>query len=224
MNHFTSGYCTVDDAGAPHRPARARLVAGAKCAAAPRFAAQDLAPLSAAALAFTMTGWITGVPPPILVAIALAAGAVVALELRLPSYAGTALLAAAAVAIGLDSGADTGPPFAIAGTLLGTWVSLGLGLVNIAYYASLAAERKQKWISIGLRIAGSWIVAIFPAHARFLAAKCAPGITTPRRARADSCARQCCLSPCPILLISRRCRPGQGRRRCAHQTFRLSRS
>jgi len=118
------------------------------------------APLSAAALAFTTTGWIPGVPQPILVAVALAAGAVVALELRLPPAAGAALLAAAAVAIGLDSGAESGTPWAIASTLLGTWVSLGLGLVNIAYYVSLAAERKKKWISIGLRIAGSWIFAI----------------------------------------------------------------
>ena len=83
------------------------------------------------------------------------------LEARLPSSVRAVLLAAAAVAIGLDSGADTGtPPLAIVGTLLGTWVSLALGLVNIAFYASLAAERKKKWISIGLRIAGSWIVAI----------------------------------------------------------------
>ena len=70
------------------------------------------------------------------------------------------LLAAAAVVIGLDSGADTGTPLAIAGTLLGTWVSLGIGLINIAYYVSLAAERKQKWIGIGLRVVGSWIFAI----------------------------------------------------------------
>jgi hydrogenase/urease accessory protein HupE len=118
------------------------------------------APLSAAALAFTTTGWIAGVPPPLLVAIALLSGAVVALEARLPSSAGAGLLAAAAMAIGLDSGAEAGTPLAIIGTLLGTWVSLSLGLVNIAYYVSLAAERRQKWMSIGLRIAGSWIVAI----------------------------------------------------------------
>jgi hypothetical protein len=61
----------------------------------------------------------------------------------------------------LDSGADIGgKPLAIAGTLLGTWVSLGIGLINIAYYVSLAAERERKWIGIGLRIAGSWIFAI----------------------------------------------------------------
>jgi hypothetical protein len=70
------------------------------------------------------------------------------------------LLGAAAFGIGLDSGPEAGTPFNTFSTLAGTWVSLGLGLVNIAYYVSLAAAKEQKWIRIGIRVAGSWIFAI----------------------------------------------------------------
>jgi urease accessory protein len=119
------------------------------------------APLSAAALALTATHWIDGVPVAVRVAVALAMGAIVALKAGLPSCAGAGLVAAAAFAIGLDSGVDNGTaPLAGVATLLGTWVSLNLGLINIAYYVSLAAERKKQWIDIGLRIVGSWIFAI----------------------------------------------------------------
>jgi len=121
---------------------------------------QVFVPVSAVALALTTTHWIAVVPPPLIIAIALAAGAVVALEARLPTFAGALLLAVAAGAIGSDSGVETGTPFTVAKTLLGTWVGLGIGLINIGYYVSLAAERKKKWISIGIRVAGSWIVAI----------------------------------------------------------------
>jgi urease accessory protein len=117
--------------------------------------------LAAVALAVTTMHWIPGVPVVVLVGIAFVTGAIVALELRLPLPARAALLAAAAVAIGLDSGADSGGTgLSVFGTLAGTWVSLGLGLVNLAYYVSLAADRKEKWIRIAIRVAGSWIVAI----------------------------------------------------------------
>jgi hydrogenase/urease accessory protein HupE len=117
-------------------------------------------PISAVALALTTLHWIAVVPPPILVAIAFVTAAVVALDARLPDYAAAVLLTAAAVAIGLDSGVETGTPFTIFKTLFGTWVSLGIGLINIGYYVSLATERKRKWIDIGVRVAASWIVAV----------------------------------------------------------------
>jgi urease accessory protein len=117
-------------------------------------------PLAALALALTITGWITVVPPPILIAIALAAAVVVVLEVRLPVIANALLLAAAAFAIGSDSGVEKGTPFTVFKTLLGTWVSLSIGLVNIGYYVSLAAERKKQWISIGIRVVASWILAV----------------------------------------------------------------
>lgn len=118
------------------------------------------APLSAAALALTATKWITVVPPFILVAIALIIAAVIALEARLPSSFRVVLLGAAAIGIGLDSGPEAVTPLDTLATLAGTWVSLGLGLVNIAYYVSLGTALQKKWISIGIRVAGSWIFAI----------------------------------------------------------------
>lgn len=118
------------------------------------------APAAAAALTLSATKWIAVVPPLILVAIALVIAAVVALEARLPSAVRVVLLAAAAMGIGLDSGPETATPFDTFSTLAGTWVSLGLGLVNIAYYVSLATALQKKWISIGIRVAGSWIFAI----------------------------------------------------------------
>jgi urease accessory protein len=117
-------------------------------------------PVAALGLALTLGRWFATVPVPILIAIALAAALVVVLEVRLPSPAQAVLLGAAALAIGLDSGVETGGPFTIFKTLLGTWVSLGIGLVNLGYYVSLAAEKRKQWISIGIRVAGSWIVAV----------------------------------------------------------------
>jgi len=132
-------------------------------------------PISAVALALTNLHWLAAVPPPVLLAIALAAGAVVALEVRLPAFAAAVILGVAALAIGLDSGVESGSPFAIFKTLLGTWVSLGIGLVNVGYYVSLATERRKKWISIGVRVAGSWIVAVSLMMLAFALRKAPPG-------------------------------------------------
>ena len=118
------------------------------------------APLTAVSLALTMTNWIAGVPAAVLFCIALCAGILVALEARISFWCRGALLAVAAIALGMDSGVETGATAVVIKTLLGTWIGLVVGLATIAYYASLAAERKRKWISIGLRVAGSWIVAI----------------------------------------------------------------
>jgi hypothetical protein len=49
-------------------------------------------------------------------------------------------------------------PWAVAKTLFGTWISFIVWIVDIAYYVSLLPPRK--WMQIGARVAGSWIVAI----------------------------------------------------------------
>ena len=115
-------------------------------------------PLSAAALLLTMTGLVTTVYPPILICIALAAGAVVALEASLPRLVSMALFAAAAIAIGFDSAVETGSAVAQLKTLLGTWISLGLLVFDIAFYVSFLT--KPKWQKIGVRVVGSWLIAI----------------------------------------------------------------
>ena len=65
-----------------------------------------------------------------------------------------------ALAIGLDSAVDNATGLAVISTLLGTWLALILCVLNGAHYVSLAAEKNKQWLNIGIRVAGSWIVAI----------------------------------------------------------------
>ena len=115
---------------------------------------------AAVTLLLTTTRWVASVPPSVLLSIALAAGAMVALETSLSTVSTVAIFAAAAVALGFDSGVEIGTARKVVETLLGTWLGLTVGLTNIAFGAALVAEKKKKWMSIGLRIAGSWLVAI----------------------------------------------------------------
>jgi hydrogenase/urease accessory protein HupE len=115
---------------------------------------------SAIGLALTTTGRIAGVHPGCLAGIAFLSGAVVALGKKLPSVVPAILLGAGALAIGLDSGVEKGSGWTMFGTLSGTWVGLLVYLVNFAFYTSLAAEKREQWLQIGIRVAGSWILAI----------------------------------------------------------------
>jgi hypothetical protein len=115
---------------------------------------------SALALALTATGWVAGVHQAILAGIALSAGAVVSIGKAIPLWARAVFCAAGALAIGLDSAVDNATGLAAASTLLGTWLALILCVLNGAHYVSLAAEKNKQWVNIGIRVAGSWIVAI----------------------------------------------------------------
>jgi urease accessory protein len=115
------------------------------------------APLSLIALELTCTAGITNFCQPVLIGIAMCAGALVALERPLPPLAAGILFAAAAISLGLDSGVESRTALAVQKTLLGTWVSLVALLVDIAIYVSFAT---QKWARIGIRVIGSWITAI----------------------------------------------------------------
>ena len=121
---------------------------------------QVFATFSAIGLALTATGRIAGVHPAFLSAVAFAIGGWVALGRELPMLVRGLLIGAGALAIGLDSGVETGGTMTIIGTLAGTWVGLLVYLVNFAFYTSLAAEKKKQWLQIGIRVAGSWILAI----------------------------------------------------------------
>lgn len=116
------------------------------------------APVSAAALLFTLSGRVTEVYQPVLIVIALTAAILVALEIKIPSWAGVALCAAAAVGIGLDSAVDTGSTVGVLKTLAGTWLSLNAAVFYLAVCASNAEDRK--WARVGIRVLGSWIIAI----------------------------------------------------------------
>lgn len=115
-------------------------------------------PLSAVALLLTTTGFITAVHQSVLVGIALVAATLVALEKRLPPLAAGVLFAAAAIAIGLDSVVPPGVTQGVMKTLLGTWVSLVVVLLDVAIYVSFCSKRP--WLKVGIRVLGSWIIAI----------------------------------------------------------------
>lgn len=115
-------------------------------------------PASAIALLLITTGRIASVYPPVLIGIALCIGILVGLEIQLPRLARGALCAAAAIGIGLDSAVESGPAVAVAKTLLGTWLGVNALVVYIAICASNGADKK--WARAGIRVAGSWIIAI----------------------------------------------------------------
>jgi len=114
-------------------------------------------PLSALALALTTTGLVKTVYPPVLIILALLAGALVALARRPPPLAIRGLFGVAALALGLDSAADNATGWGIVKTLLGTWTGLIILLADTAYYSSRFT--RWQWQRVGLRVAGSWITA-----------------------------------------------------------------
>ena len=114
---------------------------------------------AAVGLLVTATGLITGVLTPPLMLIALPAGGLVALALPLPFMVRLSICGVAALVLGLDSGVDAGlTRFAAGKTLTANWVSLCLCVVNIAFYISLLPP--LQWVQTGVRIVGSWLVAI----------------------------------------------------------------
>ncbi|HRI12488.1 MAG TPA: HupE/UreJ family protein [Verrucomicrobiota bacterium] len=116
------------------------------------------ASVSAIALALTTTGWIKVVYPPALIVVALALGVMLALDKDPPQMVLAATFACAALGLGLDSGVESGSSVTTVKTLLGTWISLAVLIVDIAIYVNLG--RKFRWLRIAIQIAGSWIVAI----------------------------------------------------------------
>ena len=109
------------------------------------------------ALALTTTGLVKTVYPPVLISLALLAGALVALARRPPPLAIRGLFGVAALALGLDSAADNATGWGIVKTLLGTWTGLIILLADTAYYSSRFT--RWQWQRVGLRVAGSWITA-----------------------------------------------------------------
>lgn len=128
----------------PFRPGRTLLV---------------FVPCAAVALGLTMR-FTFAVPQPALIGIALCAGAVVAVGRQLPFIAWAILVAAGAVCMGLDSGVENGSGATEIRMLCGTLAGLVIYLFTTSFYTSMAVEQEKKWLHIGLRVAGSWIVAI----------------------------------------------------------------
>ena len=114
---------------------------------------------AAVGLLTTAVGINAGASPAILIVIGLCAGSLVALAMPLPTWARVLACAAAGLALGLDSGMDPGATgAATAKTLCATWISLSLCVADVAFYSSRLP--KYQWVQTGIRVAGSWIVAI----------------------------------------------------------------
>ena len=110
------------------------------------------------ALIFTATGLVKTVYQPVFVGFALCAAIPVALEKPVPPLAYRTLIAAAALAIGFDSGPETASASVWIKTLLGTGIMVIFLVFDVAYYASLAM--RKHWPRVGVRVLGSWIIAI----------------------------------------------------------------
>lgn len=114
--------------------------------------------VSAVALLLTTSGWITEIHPPVLIAVALGLGGMVAFERNYHARVIQLASALAAVGIGLDSAAEPGPAFETGKSLLGTWMAMNGVTAYLAICISHGADKA--WARTGIRIAGSWIVAI----------------------------------------------------------------
>ncbi len=119
---------------------------------------QVLAPASALALIATTTGKISGVYPPVLIGIAMGIAILVALEIKICAMVCRLICGVAAIGIGLDSGLETGTAIIVAKTLAGTWISMNIVTAYLAICSSPAAEKP--WAKTGIRVIGSWIIAI----------------------------------------------------------------
>ena len=114
---------------------------------------------AAGGLLLTVAAHIGGVYPTIFSIIALCVGACVAVGAPMSFTIKLVACGVAALLLGMDSGVEAGTP-GMSGIkiLCATWVSLVLCLINVAFYVSLLPS--IRWVQIGVRILGSWIVAI----------------------------------------------------------------
>jgi hypothetical protein len=119
---------------------------------------QVLAPASAIALMLTTTGKFSGVYQPILIGVAMCIAVLVALEVRTTPRVCHLICAVAAIGIGLDSGMENGTALIVAKTLAGTWISMNIVVAYIAICASHGSGKQ--WARVGIRVVGSWIIAI----------------------------------------------------------------
>jgi urease accessory protein len=116
------------------------------------------APILAFALTLTATGVIRGVYQPILTGIALCAAIPVALEKPVSPLIYRVLTTAVALAIGFDSAPEPSSTGVLIKALAGTGIMVIFLVFDLAYYTRLAMGRP--WLRVGVRVLGSWIIAI----------------------------------------------------------------
>ena len=113
---------------------------------------------SAIGLGCNLPGQILEIPEAVSVGFALVLSALVACEHKLPAWVLAGLGALAALLIGLDSGLEPTVVASTPKTLLGNWLSMNAVTFYLAICASHGAEKA--WARIGIRVLGSWIIAI----------------------------------------------------------------
>lgn len=101
---------------------------------------------------------LSGIPQVPLFCLSLGLGALISSGFKPPGWIYLLLLVLPAVGIGLDSGFGSLPMIVACEVLFATWVCLLVMVGYIAFYVSLLPARQ--WSRIGVRILGSWIVAI----------------------------------------------------------------
>ena len=112
----------------------------------------------AIALGLTLAGASLGAPVPVLTGLSLCLGTLIAIGWQIPDNAIYPICLVAGVSLGLDSGVESGGAVAIAKTFTGTWLGLGVLVAYVALASSNASGKK--WAETGVRVIGSWIVAI----------------------------------------------------------------
>jgi hydrogenase/urease accessory protein HupE len=116
------------------------------------------APVSAAAMLLTLADHAVPMPALLTVGLALGLGALLASGWISPRGLDLALLAFAAIILGLDSGFANPSALVVAKVLFGNWVCLLVVIGYLAFYTALLPSRP--WVRTAYRVAGSWIVAI----------------------------------------------------------------
>jgi urease accessory protein len=116
------------------------------------------APLAAMGILLTLADHAAPVPVILTAALATGVGALLASGWSSPRVLDAALLAIGGFVIGLDSGFVNPSPLVVAKVLFGNWVSLLVITGYLAFYVSFLPP--APWVRIGIRVLGSWLVAI----------------------------------------------------------------
>lgn len=85
-------------------------------------------------------------------------GAMVALRRPFPKAVGLMVFSGSGFIVGWDSAPEVSPGWTSLKILAGTWIGVGVLILNLANYASMVP--KKAWLKIGARVLGSWITAI----------------------------------------------------------------
>jgi hydrogenase/urease accessory protein HupE len=116
------------------------------------------APVAAAAMLLTLADHAAPIPALLTTGLALALGALLASGRATPLPLDLALLAFAALLLGLDSGFANPSALVVAKVLFGNWVCLLVVIGYLAFYTALLPPRP--WVRTAFRVAGSWIVLV----------------------------------------------------------------